>query len=72
MFGERCIKTHSQTQETVALSSSESEFCGIVKAATMDLGMKGLMADLGLEVEVQINTDSSAAKASHHEGERGE
>ena len=31
------------TQETIALSSGESEFCGIVKAAAMGLGMKGLM-----------------------------
>ncbi len=48
MFGKHCIKTYSQTQETVALSSGESVFYGIVKAATMGLGMKGLMADLGL------------------------
>ncbi len=60
MFGKRCVKTYSRTQETLALSSDESEFCGIVKAATMGLGMKGLMT--GLEVEVQVNTDASAAK----------
>jgi hypothetical protein len=63
MFGAHCIKTYSQTQETIALSSGESEFYGIVKAAAMGLGMKGLMADLGIEVEVQVNTDSSAAKS---------
>ncbi len=62
-FGKHCIKTYSQTLETVALSSGESEFYGIVKAATMGLGMKGLMADLGLETKVQVNTDSSAAKS---------
>ena len=61
MFGKRCIKTYSQTQETVAPSSGESDFYGIVQAATMGLGMQGLMADLGLEAQVQINTDSSAA-----------
>ena len=69
MFGKHCTKTYSQTQETVALSSGESEFYGIVKAATMGLGMKGLMEDLGVEVEVQANTDSSAAK--HIESRRG-
>ena len=63
MFGSHCLKTYSRTQETVVLSSGESEFYGIVKAATMGLGMKGLFADLGLEVEVQVNTDSSAAKS---------
>ena len=50
-------------QETVALSFGESEFDSIVKAATMGLGVKGLMEDLGVEVEVQVNTDPSAAKS---------
>ena len=63
MFGGHCIKTYSQTQETIALSSGESEFYGIVKAATMGLGVKGLMEDLGVKVGVQVNTDSSAAKS---------
>ncbi len=63
MFGSHCIKTYSQTQETIALSSGESEFYGIVKAAAMGLGMKGLMEALGMDVEVQVNTGSSAAKS---------
>ncbi len=63
MFGSHCIKTYSQTQETIALSSGESEFYGIVKPAAMGLGMKGLMEDLGIEAEVQVNTDSSAANS---------
>ena len=63
MFGNHCIKTYSQTQERIALSSGESEFYGIVKAAARGLGTKGLMEDLGVEVEVHVNTDSSAAKS---------
>ncbi len=63
MFGKQCIKTYSQTQETVALSSGESEFYGIAMAATMGLGMKGVTADLGLEVKVQVIKDSRAAKS---------
>ncbi len=43
MFGSHCIKTHSQTQETIAFLSGESEFYGIAKAAAMGLGTKGLM-----------------------------
>ncbi len=61
--GNHCIKTYSQTQETIALSSGESNIYGIVKAAAMGLGMRGLMEDLGTSVEVQVNTDSSAAKS---------
>ena len=63
MFGGHCIKTYSQTQETIALSSGESEFYGIVKAASVGLGMKSLLEDLGASVKVRVNTDSSAAKS---------
>ena len=63
MFGKHCSKTHSQTQETVALSSGESEFYENAKAVTMGPGTKGPMADLVAEVEVQVSTDSSAAKS---------
>ena len=63
MFGRHCVKTYSQTQDTVALSFGESALYGIVKVATMGLGMEGLMADLGLEGRAQVNTDSSAARS---------
>ncbi len=36
---------------------------GIAKAAKMGLGMKGLMENLGVEVGVQVNTDSGVAKS---------
>ncbi len=61
MFGNHCIKTYSQTQETIALSSGESEFYGIARAAAMGLGRKCLMEHLGDGVEAQVYTDSSAA-----------
>ncbi len=60
---KRCVKTYSLTQETIALSSGESEFYGIVKAAAVGLGIKGLMMDMGLAVSLRVNTDSSAAKS---------
>ena len=63
MFGGHCIKTYSQTQETIELPSGESEFYGIVKAASVGLGMKSLFEDLGVSVKVRVNTDSSAAKS---------
>jgi hypothetical protein len=62
MFGSHCLKTYSQTQETIAVSSGESEFYDIVKAATMGVGIKSMCTDLGVEVEVQLNTDSSSAR----------
>ena len=64
MFGSHCVKTYSHTQETIALSSGESEFYGIVKAATVGIGVRRLLNDLGLKVEeFHVNTDSRAAKS---------
>ena len=63
MFGKHCVKTYSQTQETIALSSGESEFYGIVKAASVGLGVRNLLGDLGASVKVKVNVDSSAAKS---------
>ncbi len=40
MFGNHFIKMHSLTQETVPLSSGESELYGIVKVATMKVSWK--------------------------------
>ncbi len=61
VFGSHCLKTYSQTQEAIALSSGESEFRGIVKAATMGIGIESLFGDLDLEMDVQFNADASAA-----------
>ncbi len=63
MFGSHCLKTYSHTQDTLVLSSGESDFYGIVKAATMGAGIKSLFGDVGLEIEVQVNTDSSIANS---------
>ncbi len=63
MFGSRCLKTYSSTQDIVALSSGEAEFYGIVKAGSYGLGMVGLCRDLGLKVDWRIKTESSAAKS---------
>ncbi len=52
MLVSYCLKTCSQTQDTIALSLGESEFYAIVKAATMGIGIKSMFMDLELEVEV--------------------
>ncbi len=60
MHGGHCVKTYSQRQETIALSSGELEFYRIAKAAMMGLGTNGLLGNLGVEVKTQISTDTSA------------
>ncbi len=52
MFSSHCLKTYGQTQETIALSYGESEFYGIVKVATMGIGIRSTFKDLESEVEV--------------------
>ncbi len=47
MFATHCIKTYTQTQETVALSFRNLEFYGIAKAATIAPGIQGLMEECG-------------------------
>ncbi len=50
-LGSHCIKSYSRMQETVELSSCESKFYGIMKAATVGLGVRSLLKDLVLEME---------------------
>ena len=66
MIGGHCVKTYSKTQESIALSSGESEYYGIVQAASHGLGVKGVVGDLGVPVNIRIRTDSSAAKSISH------
>ena len=61
MIGQHCIRTWSSTQPSVALSSGEAEYYGLVKAAGAGLGHQALMADLEVTLPVRAWTDSSAA-----------
>ena len=45
----------------VSLSSGEAELYGVVKGASEALGMQSIAADLGINAQVHIKTDSSAA-----------
>merc|ERR1712016_553634 len=62
MLGEHMIKSWSLTQTVVALSSGEAEYYGMVKGASNGLGMRSIIADLGIDMRIGLKTDSSAAK----------
>ena len=62
MLGTHVIKGWSTTQSKIALSSGEAEYYGIVKRATMSIGVRELLAALGMSRQVVIETDASAAK----------
>ena len=61
MMGRHAVKSWSSTQSSVALSSGEAEFNGVVRGAGIGLGCRSLMQDLGIDLPVRIWTDSSAA-----------
>ncbi len=61
LLGNHTIKTWSSTQASIALSSGEAEFNGVVRASGVGLGYQSLLRDLGQELPVRVWTDSSAA-----------
>ena len=61
MMGSHQLKHYATTQPTVALSSGEAELVGIVKGATVALGMQSCAADLGISLNINIYSDASAA-----------
>ena len=61
MLGAHALKTWSSTQSSVALSSGEAEFNGVIRAAGIGLGYQSLLEDLGVRVPLRVWTDSTAA-----------
>ena len=66
MIGTHAIHHWSSTQSVVALSSAEAELNAIVKSVSELLGLKNALAEFGLEVAVEVCTDSSAANGIVH------
>ena len=62
VWGGHVLKSWSNTQGIIALSSGEADYYGMVKGGSMGLGLKALMGDLGLGTKIRIRTDASAAK----------
>ena len=67
--GRHCIKHLSNLQSTIALSSGESEYYALVKAAQIGLGVRALLEDFGIQLNLNIHSDSSAARG--HVGRLG-
>ena len=61
LIGRHTIKSWSSTQTSIALSSGEAEFNGVVRGSGVGLGFQSLLKDFGLEVPLRVWTDSSAA-----------
>ena len=61
MLGRHAVKTSSNLQSTISLSTGESEWCGVVKGASVGLGLQALLKDWGVLVAVLVMSDSTAA-----------
>ena len=61
-IGGRLIKTWSNSQGVVALSSGEAEYYGIVKGAGIAIGLQNMLKDFDVDMGIEIRTDASAAK----------
>ena len=61
MLGCHAIKHWSSTQSSVALSSGEAEFAGVIRGAGQGLGYQALLRDFGIATSLRVWTDSSAA-----------
>ena len=63
MWGEHIIKSWSTTQSVIALSSGEAEYYGMVKGASVGLGIQSVLRDFEINVKLTLKSDASAAIA---------
>ena len=64
--GRHCISQWSRTQSCIALSSGEAELNAALKGGTELLGVRTLLAELGLDARLEIYGDSSACHGTLH------
>ena len=62
MFGGCVIKSYCSQQAVRALSSGEAEYYAMVQAASVAIGVRSMLMDLGVtEGRIILKTDASAA-----------
>ena len=54
MLGGHAINHWSSTQASVARSSGEAEFAGVIRGAGQGLGYKALLQDLGVGARLRV------------------
>ena len=62
-WGDFLLMSYARTQSVISQSSPEAELYGCVSVAAELLYLQGLMHDMGIEVNLRIDTDASSAKA---------
>jgi hypothetical protein len=64
LIGRHCVKHGSNLQSTIALSSGESEHYALVKSTALGMSIQALMEDWGVKYDLQVYSDSSAARGT--------
>ena len=62
MLGGHLVKSWCSAQSIVSLFSVEAEYYGTVKGSSMGLGIRSMLQDFGVNVNLVVKTDASAAK----------
>jgi hypothetical protein len=65
LLGGHCLKAWSSTQAPIALSSAEAEYYSMVEGSTRTVGLRNMLAELGIYVQgpIVLHSDSSAARS---------
>ena len=61
LLGKHMVRHWASTQRSVTQSSGEAELNGIVKGVCEGMGMRSLAADFGINLQVKVYADASAA-----------
>ena len=61
MLLQHLIKAWLATQASIALSSEEADYYGVVRGTGIALGIRALYSDIGLSLPIRVWTDSTAA-----------
>ena len=61
MIGAHCVKGYSKTLPVIALSSGEAELGAVMRGTAEAKGMKTLLADLDMDVDLEVMSDATAA-----------
>lgn len=61
-IGGHAIKTWASTQAVISRSSGEAEYYAMFECPSVGLGVASLAEDFGLQLDVVVETDSTAAK----------
>ena len=64
LIGRHSVKHGSNLQSTIALSSGESEHYALVKSTALGMSIQALMEDWGVKYDLQVYSDSSAARGT--------